>query len=416
MAYERQYYTNGDVLDARQLNHMETGIKENSDNVSKLSEEIGNQSGLTNDLKTAFINYYTHVMPNFDDTNGLSYVNAILTALGAETRGESGGEEPDIPDEPTEPDIPEDATLTSISVIYTGGDVTVGTTLSDLTGITVTATYSNGTTKEVTGYTLSGEIAEGNNIITVSYGGKKTTFTVKGVAESGGDDEDIHDGYISDGLELRLDAIRNTADGHDASAFPDWYDVSGNEYDTIRSPSADGTCYDTYYSVKTTSGTNIRLQQKIKSTDLIGKMADAFTVEVVFQPENSNDTGSTFAVDNGENYILIKQSGQFRKMGNATLYGTAMTNENVIRHCTYVYDGSTIKMYHDGVLDTEIEGTMDISAQTFVEFWGSQDWAQVVTGTFNAGRIYTRALTAEEILTNYNNDIARFGTSNGEVA
>ena len=29
MAYERQYYTNGDVLDARQLNHMETGIKEN---------------------------------------------------------------------------------------------------------------------------------------------------------------------------------------------------------------------------------------------------------------------------------------------------------------------------------------------------------------------------------------------------
>ena len=40
MAYERQYYTNGDVLDARQMNHMETGIKENSDNISKLSEDI----------------------------------------------------------------------------------------------------------------------------------------------------------------------------------------------------------------------------------------------------------------------------------------------------------------------------------------------------------------------------------------
>ena len=39
MAYERQYYTNGDVLNAEQLNHMEAGIKENSDNVSKLSEE-----------------------------------------------------------------------------------------------------------------------------------------------------------------------------------------------------------------------------------------------------------------------------------------------------------------------------------------------------------------------------------------
>ena len=39
MAYERQYHTNGDVLDARQMNHMETGIKENSDNIDKLSEE-----------------------------------------------------------------------------------------------------------------------------------------------------------------------------------------------------------------------------------------------------------------------------------------------------------------------------------------------------------------------------------------
>ena len=40
MAYERQYHTNGDVLEASHLNHMEAGIKENSDSVSKLSEEI----------------------------------------------------------------------------------------------------------------------------------------------------------------------------------------------------------------------------------------------------------------------------------------------------------------------------------------------------------------------------------------
>ena len=45
MAYERQYYTNGDVLDARQLNHMETGIKENSDNIGKLSEENAELKG-----------------------------------------------------------------------------------------------------------------------------------------------------------------------------------------------------------------------------------------------------------------------------------------------------------------------------------------------------------------------------------
>lgn len=84
--------------------------------------------------------------------------------------------------ETTEPDNPE-VTLTSISATYTGGNVTVGTSVTDLTGITVTGTYSDGSTSTITGYTLSGEIVEGSNIITVSYGGKTTTFTVTGIAE-----------------------------------------------------------------------------------------------------------------------------------------------------------------------------------------------------------------------------------------
>lgn len=92
----------------------------------------------------------------------------------------SGGT--DTPVDPT-------ATLSSISATYTGGDATVGTAVSALTGITVKATYSDGSTKNVTGYTLSGTIAEGSNTITVSYGGKTTTFTVTGVAESSGEDE-----------------------------------------------------------------------------------------------------------------------------------------------------------------------------------------------------------------------------------
>lgn len=76
-----------------------------------------------------------------------------------------------------------DVTLSSISATYNGGDVPVGTALNSLTGITVTGTYSNGSTSEITGYTLSGTIAEGNNTITVSYGGKTTTFTVVGYVE-----------------------------------------------------------------------------------------------------------------------------------------------------------------------------------------------------------------------------------------
>ena len=84
----------------------------------------------------------------------------------------------------------EQVTLSSISATYSGGDVTVGTSVNSLTGIVVTAHYSDGSTANVTDYTLSGTIASGSNTITVSYDGKTTTFTVTGVAESGGEEPD----------------------------------------------------------------------------------------------------------------------------------------------------------------------------------------------------------------------------------
>jgi hypothetical protein len=114
---------------------------------------------------------------------------AFQTAFGL--NGSDDGEE--TPDET-------EKTLTSISAVYSGGTVSVGTAVSALTGIVVTAHYSDGTSATVTGYTLSGTIAEGSNTITVSYDGKTTTFTVTGVAESGGEEIDTapvieHDGY-----------------------------------------------------------------------------------------------------------------------------------------------------------------------------------------------------------------------------
>ena len=98
--------------------------------------------------------------------------SAFCTAFGIE----NGGEEE--PDEPVTPEV----TLSSISATYSGGDVTVGTALSDLTGLVVTAHYSDGSQQNVTGYTLSGEIAEGENTITVTYQGLTTTFTVNGAS------------------------------------------------------------------------------------------------------------------------------------------------------------------------------------------------------------------------------------------
>ena len=87
------------------------------------------------------------------------------------------------------PADPGEKTMTGITAVYTGGEVAVGTAVSALTGITVTASYSDGTTEAVTGYTLSGTIIEGSNTVTVTYQGKTATFTVTGVAQGGGDGE-----------------------------------------------------------------------------------------------------------------------------------------------------------------------------------------------------------------------------------
>lgn len=108
------------------------------------------------------------------DVSGLVAQNDILiAALGGS--GDSGGDTTE-------------KTLTSISATYSGGSVPVGTAVTALTGIVVTAYYSDGSSAAVTDYTLSGTIAEGENTVTVSYGGKTATITVIGATESGGND------------------------------------------------------------------------------------------------------------------------------------------------------------------------------------------------------------------------------------
>lgn len=108
-----------------------------------------------------------------------------------------------------------EVTLTSISATYDGGDVAVGTAVADLTGLVVTAHYSDGTSQAVTGYTLSGTIAEGSNTVTVTYQGKTATFTVTGVAESSGGGESGETGVSNestwtDGVAYTFNPVKDT--------------------------------------------------------------------------------------------------------------------------------------------------------------------------------------------------------------
>ena len=116
-------------------------------------------------------------------------------------------------------------TLESISATYSGGPVPVGTAVSALSGIVVTAYYSDGASKAVTGYTLSGTIAEGSNTVTVTYQGKTATFTVTGVAESGVSNETTW----SDGVAYTYTPVENVYVETDGS-FKDYNGWSRTPY------------------------------------------------------------------------------------------------------------------------------------------------------------------------------------------
>lgn len=123
---------------------------------------------------------------HFNSSEGGAIADALIASLRS---GDSGGSGEDSGDDSGETE----KILTSISATYSGGDVAVGTAVSELTGIVVTAHYSDGTSETASGYTLSGEIVEGNNTVTVTYQGKTATFTVVGFAES---EDDTHDGAL----------------------------------------------------------------------------------------------------------------------------------------------------------------------------------------------------------------------------
>lgn len=181
--------------------------KATGDAISALSEEISNLqiSGLT----TAQVNALDGMFKvcAFIKADVSAEYTAFKTAFGiTDSGGDSGGTE---------------VTLTSISATYDGGDVAVGTAVTDLTGIVVTAHYSDGSTAEVTGYALSGTIVEGSNPITVSYNGKTAIFTVTGVADTTGDNTDENLLYSWDFTKSLTDSLSGEVATLNGSATQD---------------------------------------------------------------------------------------------------------------------------------------------------------------------------------------------------
>lgn len=112
------------------------------------------EGGLTADLKAALDQLAQKVA--YIDEDGQDYYDALHSALYPP------------------------ANLSSITCVYTqSGTVYDTDSLDSLkSDLVVTAHFSDSTTQIITSYTLSGSLTEGTSIVTVTYGGKSTTFNV----------------------------------------------------------------------------------------------------------------------------------------------------------------------------------------------------------------------------------------------
>jgi len=152
-------------------------------------------------------------------------------------------------------------------------------------------------------------------------------------------------------------------------------------------------------------------------------ITDAITIESWIKTTGS-PTNEQYIVTKNENsyYVALNVAGAVGQAGfyldgvsSSWLYTNSNTlNDNNWHHIACTYDGSTMSIYVDGVLDNSIAITGTINTGIDNVYLGCRDNNQFFQGSMDEFRIWNRALCAVEIQNNLNGEIAK--NSNGLVA
>lgn len=151
------------------------------------------------------------------------------------------------------------------------------------------------------------------------------------------------------------------------------------------------------------------------------RLIDNWTIEAWINP--SVVTGNYRAVMRKGNYMLYAMTsytfgcnastagipwGAFFADTPGTYYGacdSVPVAPNVWTHVAFTHDGSTLKLYIQGVLVNSFSITGGIPAATDVLYIGASPFGEGFVGKMDNVRIYGRALTQPEIVTNMNTPI-----------
>lgn len=341
--------------------------------------------GLSADVKQALLNCFQKVA--YIDANGQTYYDALESALYPP------------------------ANLSSISAVYTqSGTVYDGDSLDSLkSDLVVTAIWSDSSTSTVasTDYALSGTLTVGTSTITVSYGGKTTTFTVTVTSSP----------CIADGLVHYWDAIDNTGNGHDNTATT-WKDLVGScdltKGDVTTSswesnaltfePSSTGTAQAWMNTSGITDSTNMTIEIVVSPNQVGFNSGAGMILSAVSYSNNANKRIGIVNSDVSALVFSADSSGG---------YLTGLTNVNEIHSIVGTYTSSTSSSgcWVNGQEKTTRASHTFNSAITGIALGGfiAGTNKYPYKGKVHAIRIYNRVLTAEEIYTNYQKSITYYG-------
>ena len=157
MAYNKTVWVNGEepAINAENLNKIEAALESHDTDISDLKSRIAQFEAIPHAVKMAMDTLFQNMAMKDDTVYSDEYASFHAWASAIN--------------------------VISISAVFEQGQNVIYDTdsLDDLKQyLTVTASYDDESSSEVTAYTLSGTLSEGNSVITVIYEGKSATFNV----------------------------------------------------------------------------------------------------------------------------------------------------------------------------------------------------------------------------------------------
>ena len=302
--------------------------------------------GLSEDAKLALLQLASKVV--YIDDGGETYYNALYNAFY--------GNAP----------VP-----TSITAVFTPGNrsFVLGTPLSEFKQyLVVTVTYSNGSTKNVTNYVLSGTLRIGSNTVTVNYGNQSTTFTVTIASELPPGYTQIEyinsaEGYADTGVS-ETEAVRAVYTVQVSNVFY----TKGNHI-----LSAMNTFFP-YLSGSNASGDYSQIRAKLKGSETIASGSASYTW-------SKNTTYTLEGFVGNSNDVILDGTNMF----SITAGSTVSSSSTFLLFATQVNPADNGYRFHGRLYSMKIYGTGNTLLRNYIPCVNSSNVAGVydtVTQTF----------------------------------